>query len=122
MNKFVSFFKKYLTRFRGMFPTPLPGGMDEFEALTARLIAYWNLPTHNERDVKFALTTTIMHLGPLDDKKSDYYFVKTIRAGAAKQIAGAQFHAIKTAHNAEVKALAEQEATAMHLVASEQQK
>lgn len=113
--------KKYLTRLLGFFPRTLPGGTTEFEALVTRLMSSWNLPTTSDRDVKFALTTTIMHLGPQDSSRSDYYFVKTIRAGAAKQVAGAKFHEIKSAHTAEVNAAKQAEVISLKTAPSSEQ-
>jgi hypothetical protein len=50
------------------------------------------------------LSTTVMRLGPTVHRISDWFFVKTIRSAAAKQVAGEVFHSTKVAQEEAAKA------------------
>lgn len=75
----------------------LPVGVTEFENLIADLkTAYGaDLPTIDDDTLKFVISSTIMHLGPLDSHKSLDFFYRTIVAGAAKQVAHFVFRDVK---------------------------
>lgn len=80
----------------GLLPSALPTGMTAFEAWAEDIIATYDLPTKDKDSIKFTLSTIIMHLGPQAAHKPKYYFVLTLRASAAKQVAGQVFTDIKT--------------------------
>ncbi len=86
---------KFFSFARGFFPESLPVGMSEFHSWAESISNNYELPTKDLDSVKFTLASIVMHLGPSIDSKSKYYFVKQIRASAAKQIAGAAFYEIK---------------------------
>lgn len=90
--------------------------MDEFDKWSNSIMTTYNLPTKNEEDIKFVLTTTIMHLGPTVAYKPKFYFVLVIKTAAAKQVASAQFQQIKLAQQKRAA-----EATAKEVVANESQ-
>lgn len=89
----------------------LPVGVTEFEQLATDLRTEYadELPAIDDASLKFVLSSTIMHLGPLDSHKSLDFFYKTVVAGAAKQVAHFVFRDVKLKQEAEIKA-AEQEA------------
>lgn len=97
---------------RGLFPSRLPTGVTEFNAWADSIASTYRLPTADQDSVRFSLASQIMHLGPTADSKPKYYFVRAIRAGAAKQIAGNAFYEIKSKHQAAQKAAQAAEATA----------
>ncbi len=67
----------------------LPVGVTEFEQLVSDLKAEYGdtMPTNSDDDIKFAISSTIMHMGPKDSHASLESFYKTLVAGAAKQVA-----------------------------------
>lgn len=81
--------------FAGFFPSRLPVGMTEFDAWAEKIASTYQLPTKDLESVKFTLASIVIHLGPSDDKKPNWFFVKQLRAASAKQIAGAAFYEIK---------------------------
>lgn len=87
--------KRLYNQVRGFFPSQLPQGMEAFEAWVDSIFNTYELPTMDKDSVKFGLSAAIMHLGPTTAYKSKWYFVLIIKAGAAKQIAGAKFHEVK---------------------------
>lgn len=101
---------KLIKLFRSLFPSKLPVGMEEFEAWAQDFEQTFSLPTKDKDTVRFVLTTAIMHLGPQVAHKSKVYFYLTLRAGAAKQVAGAVFHDIKLRQQ-EAARKAQEEAT-----------
>lgn len=101
---------------------PLPLGTSEFEDFVDRIIS--KLGTGLEKvprdDIKFVLTTNITHLKPQECEARDSYFVKTIRAAAAKQVAGAVFQQVKEDQKKRQEAEQQQaEATASQAETSE---
>lgn len=95
MSKILQIVVKIYKQVRGLFPSPLPVGVVEFDTWAASIGATYKLPTNNLDSIKFTLATLIMHSGPTVAFKPKYYFVLAIRASAAKQIAGNAFHEIK---------------------------
>ncbi len=95
MDKVIQKIKRYLKQRQGRKPSPLPVGVSEFLAYVKELETTYDLPTKNRDDILFAVTTTILHLGPQESKKPKQYFVDVIRAGAAKQIAAHYFQETK---------------------------
>lgn len=80
---------------QGIFPSPIPTGMTEFNAWVDSLIAIYTLPTADRDSIVFAVASMIMHLGPTTAYKPKLYFVLALRSGAAKQIAHGAFSEIK---------------------------
>lgn len=103
---------------RDFFPSPLPQGMAEFDKWALSLQATHELPTASLNDVRYVLATLIINSGALTASKPKYYFVKALRAGAAKQVAGAVFQDIQIKQKAAVEAAKLAEATAKQPVAS----
>jgi hypothetical protein len=95
MMTFIEKLTKLLRQIRGLFPSQVPQGITEFEQWAASIAATWHLPTADLNSIKSTLAVIVMHMGPKDDSKSKYHFVRTFRAGAAKQIASAVFTDIK---------------------------
>lgn len=88
-----------LTKFEESLPTrKLPIGMTEFNALVEELINHPDSPTKDADSVTFALASIIMHLEQGEDELPIEFFLRYLRAGAAKQIAGAAFHEVKMKH------------------------
>ncbi len=108
MSKITQTFKKI----RGLFPSRLPNGVDAFNAWAEDMAATYELPTTHMDSIKFTLSTIIMHLGPQAASKAMYYFVLTLRAGAAKQVAGQVFTDIKNKQKEEEAAKASEAANA----------
>jgi hypothetical protein len=75
----------------------LPVGMAEFDQLVNDLktLIENDVPTITERDIRFIVATSILHLGPLESHKPLEFFYKTILAGASKQVASHVFQDIK---------------------------
>lgn len=96
LNKIKLLYK----RLRGLFPSPIPTGMQAFYAWSDDLSSTYWMPTEDVDSIRYALATVIMHLGPTAAYRSQYYFVLTLRASAAKQVAGGVFHEIKTKQQA----------------------
>lgn len=94
---------RYYNQIRGLFSSPLPVGVQEFEDWITRLQATYDLPTRERSDVLFIVASSMMHLGPTVSSRSMYFFVKTIRAGAAKQVAANAFQQVKLAQQAAAK-------------------
>lgn len=101
-------FIKLIKQFIGLFPSALPMGITAFDEWANDIINTYDLPTKDIDSIKFTLSTIIMHLGPQTAFKPKYYFVLTLRAGAAKQIAGQVFSDIK--HKAKEAEIAAQKA------------
>ncbi len=95
MNQTLTKIKNLFKRLLGRIPSRLPVGVTEFAKFVDELQAIYDLPTKNKDDVMFAVTSTILRLGPTDSKLSKQYFVNIVKAGAAKQIAAHYFQEIK---------------------------
>lgn len=114
MANLIKKIKWFYQYFRGFFPSLLPVGKQEFEAWIQSFLDTYDLPTKNLDSIKFTLTTMVIHLGPQDDRRSKYFFFKSIRAAAAKQLCGAEFHDLKLRQRAAQEEAAKQaEATAL---------
>lgn len=113
----------YLHRFLGLFPQAVPVGVTAFDAYIDSLSATYDLPTKDRETIKFAVAARILGFGPLQSSAAPYSFVRALRAGAAKQIAGNAFQQVKEAQKA--RQLAEEQAakaaaTAVPTVADDQ--
>lgn len=105
MNNVFNKLKQLALRVRAFFPSPVPQGMTEFQEWTQSIIDLYGFPDNDS--VRFALATMIMHSGPFSAYVPKRRFAIMIKAGAAKQIAGAVFNEIKQkqiAQDAAVKA------------------
>lgn len=101
ITKIVKVYKKI----RGLLPSALPTGATAFNAWADDIQdTYW-LPTSDTDSVRYTLATIIMHLNQSSAFKSKWYFVQTLRASAAKQVAGNAFYEIKTRQQAAQAAL-----------------
>jgi hypothetical protein len=87
---------KLIKQIVGLFPSALPNGVAAFDVWAKDIMDTYDLPTKDEDSVKFTLATIIMHLGPQVAYKPKVYFVLTLKAGAAKQVASQVFTDIKT--------------------------
>ncbi len=96
--------KRILKQFFGLFPSKLPVGMAAFDAWVVDFTATYKLPTSSDTDIRFVLSTSIMHLGPTTAYKSKFYFYLLLTATASKQIASEQFRTIKERQQAEALA------------------
>lgn len=67
----------------------LPVGLQEFETFILDLKNEYKdeLPTSSDEDIKFAISSTIMHMGPRESHTTLEFFYKTIVAAASKQVA-----------------------------------
>ncbi len=109
--------KRLLNQILGFIPSRLPQGMSEFDAWADSITATYKLPTLDRDSVVFVLASTIMRLDPGVVYRPKVYFVHILQNSAAKQIAGAQFSALKQKQAAQQQA----EATALKAVANENQ-
>jgi len=89
--------KRLWLKFLGLFPTALPNGVVAFNEWADTFSEIYQMPTLDQDSIRWALSTTIMHLGPQAAYKPKFYFFLTIKAAAAKQVAGAAFTSIKEA-------------------------
>ncbi len=76
-------------------PRSLPIGMTAFNTMASRVHRLTGSICTLD-DAKFVITATIMRFDPTTVRKSDRFFVNTLRAAASKQIAGAVFSEVKT--------------------------
>lgn len=86
--------KMLVKRLLSYLPTTLPVGMTKYEAWSdsvAELIG----PIATKEDLDFCIAAEVIRVGPNVCSAPKNYFVKRVRAGAAKQIAGAVFSRIK---------------------------
>lgn len=103
MKTLVEKLGKLYNKIRGLFPSPIPVGMTEFNDWVNSIMATYTLPTSDRDTIVFSLGAMIMHLdhGPktlsafVAAYKPKFYFVLALRSGAAKQIAHAAFVEIK---------------------------
>lgn len=92
--------KKLALAILGLFPSKLPTGVTEFNEWADSIAAAYTLPTQDMDSTKFTLASIMMHLGSTSAYKSKFYFVLTMKAAAAKQVAGSVFYDIKQKHKA----------------------
>jgi hypothetical protein len=79
---------KLLTPFkkiRHQFASPLPIGMEAFDAWCEKIFTLYKLP--DNPSYRHAIATMIMHLGPTKDKAPLSYFAKSVRKAMSNQIA-----------------------------------
>ncbi len=84
-----------LKKLRALFPSRVPVGVSEFNAWAESFMELYQMPTQDLDSTKFTLASIIMHLGPQAAFVSKHFFFVTIRAAAAKQVAGSVFYEIK---------------------------
>lgn len=89
--------KRLHAKLLGFMPRALPAGMTEFDNMVERLMSVYTLPTSDVNSIKNVLSATITTFGPTVYSKPDYFFVKLIRAAAAKQVAGEVFFTLQMA-------------------------
>lgn len=117
MNTVLSKLKLIYKKIRGLLPSPLPQGVTEFEAWCLDIQATYTLPTESKDDIHFCFASAIIRFGETTWSKPKYHFVKALRAGAAKQIAGNAFTEIKIRQKAAYEAAQKAEATALPAIA-----
>ncbi len=78
-------------------PTSLPVGMTEFLGWADDIIELIGpgFEQVSKDEFLFVLATSITHMGPQASRKSKQHFIRTLRAAAAKQIAGGVFQDVK---------------------------
>lgn len=103
MKALVSKIKRLYKKIRGLFPSALPVGLNEFNRWKDDIASTYSLPTKTESDVSFVLASSLLRLGPQTSYKSKYYFVVTMKAAAAKQIAGHVMYELKSAQEKAAK-------------------
>lgn len=111
--------KKVLNFIRGLFPSRLPQGLTEFNAWAQSIMDTYALPTLEVDSIRYILATVVMQLGAQTAYKSKMYFVLTLKAAAAKQVAGSVFYDIKTKQQEQQVKAQQAAATALSVVASE---
>lgn len=102
MNEIFQRVGKFFQRLLARFPTAVPMGVSDFNDWADSIINLYGFP--NNDSVRFALATIIMHLGPTAAYKSKHYFAVTIKAAAAKQVAGQVFQDLKAKQQAKQEA------------------
>ncbi len=89
-------------------PTQLPLGLTAYKAWSNEVVELIG-PIANTDDLHFCVAAEVLRVGPSANAVSKNYFVKRVRAGATKQLAGAVFTEIKerqqALQRAEVEAL-----------------
>ncbi len=104
MNRFLLTVGRLFRQFLGLFPSSLPVGMTAFDKWADSIINTYDLPTKDEDSLKWNLASAVIGLKSTEARKSKYYFVLIIRAGAAKQISVARMQDIKDKQKAAVEA------------------
>lgn len=107
--------KMALKRLLSYFPVNLPVGMTAYAKWEESLVELIG-PIATVNDLRFCIASEVIRLGPNACSISKNYIVRRVRAGAAKQIAGAVFTDIKNqqiaAQKAELEKQKQGEATA----------
>ena len=103
MNRYLTMLARLLRQIAGLFPTAIPQGVTEFNAWSESIINTYNIQADPD-SIKFALATMILHSGPTTAYKPKFSYFLMIRAGMAKQVAGAVFQDIKTKQQERIKA------------------
>lgn len=91
----IRLLKKILNKFLSYLPTPLPMGMTAYLEWSKSIADLIGPITSIESDLHFCISAEVIRLGPSVCLVSKHYFVRRVRAGVAKQIAGAVFSDIK---------------------------
>jgi len=99
--------KRLYKQLAGRLPSPLPVGINEFNAWCDDIKATYDLPTQSDDDIRFTCAAVIMRFNEIADAKPKYFFVRAMRSGAAKQIAGYAFGEVKNRQQAAYKAAQE---------------
>lgn len=87
--------QKLWLQFLGLFPTALPTGVTSFNAWADSFSETYEMPTQDKTSIRYTLATIIMHLGEQAAFRSKFFFFLTVKAAAAKQVAGQVFYDIK---------------------------
>jgi hypothetical protein len=89
--------KKLFYKLLSLFPQTLPVGIAEFEVWADSIIGLLGkgFEAVPRDDLHFVIATIIMHLGPQRSLVPKNYFVRSLRKGAANQVAGQVFSNIK---------------------------
>lgn len=90
-------------------PTQIPVGMTAYQAWSGSVIELIG-PIATKDDLDFCIAAEVMRTKPEDNYKPKNYFVKRVRAGASKQLAGAVFTRIREEQKAEQEKLKAAEA------------
>jgi len=85
----------------GLFPTNLPVGITEFNEWADSFVETYDLPTTDKDTIYHTLAAIVINSGSQVHRRSKYFCYVTIKAGAAKQIAGAVFSEIQHKRRAE---------------------
>lgn len=94
---------KYVNMLLSPIPRSLPVGVQAFHKWSDRIISIGGKFADTD-SLKFALASMILHLGAQSDKKSDLYFIRSLRKTAANQVAGQIFQDIKIKQQEAAKA------------------
>jgi len=97
----------------------LPLGVAEFHEWSDRIIASAMLPA-DAQSQKFALAEMIMHIKPTEDHCNDGFFIKSLRKGAANQVAHAMMMSIRD--EAKARLAAQEAEKALHVVDTKEDK
>lgn len=98
--------KRIFRQLLSHFPTPLALGMTSWRVWADSVIELIG-PIANRDDLEFCVAAEVIRVGPAVCSAPKNYFVKRVRAGAAKQIAGAVFTEIKERQQAAQRAAIE---------------
>ncbi len=98
--------KRILSRLLSYIPTQLPLGLTAYKAWSDEVVELIG-PIANSDDLHFCVAAEVLRVGPSANAVSKNYFVKRVRAGATKQLAGHVFSEIKERQQAAQKAEAE---------------
>ncbi len=106
MNDTLLKIKRLTRQLAGLFPSAVPVGVQEFEEWASSIINTYPIPA-DEDSIKFALATMVLHSGPTSAYVPKFKYFLMLRAGMAKQVAGAVFQDIKTKQQERAKLAAE---------------
>lgn len=102
MNVYLIKLTRVLRQVLGLLPTAIPQGVSEFNAWADSIINTYTINADSD-SIKFALATMILHSGPTSAFKPKFTYFLMLRAGMAKQVAGAVFQDIKTKQQERLK-------------------
>jgi hypothetical protein len=106
-NKVGRFFKQ-VTAF---LPTPLPKGMTAFDSWATEVLSLVGEGIPDNDSTRWALAASVINLPSTTDSKPKMFFVRTIRAAAAKQVAAEVFQTLKLKQKAEMEATMKKDAS-----------
>lgn len=109
--KEILLMKQLIKKTLSYIPTPLPIGMTEFDTW-ANSILDLSGRFADDDSLKFALASMIIHLGPQRSAVPKNYFVRSLKKGAANQVASQIFQDIKSKQQAALEAAKAAEVTA----------